>query len=66
MLGECRGEAPASETGDHAYFAHDLYRGDRLYAGGLVVVEARADAKFNQAFWVTKPDARELRLSSST
>jgi hypothetical protein len=41
-------------------FAHDLYRGDRLMAGGLVVVEA-ADGGFRRASWMTEPDAREVR-----
>jgi hypothetical protein len=42
-------------------FAHDLYRGDRLMAGGLVVVEAAADGGFRRASWMTEPDAREAR-----
>ena len=42
-------------------FGHDLYRGDRLFAGGLIVVEARADGTFGRASWVTEPDAQEPR-----
>jgi hypothetical protein len=42
-------------------FAHDLYPGDSLNAGGLVVVEADADGKFVEAYWMTEPDAREAR-----
>lgn len=42
-------------------FAHDLYRGNDLYVGGLVVVEADADGQLRRAYWVTEPDAREPR-----
>jgi hypothetical protein len=42
-------------------FGHDLYRGDYLHAGGLVVVEADAGGKFRRAYWVTGPDAQEAR-----
>ncbi|HMF12554.1 MAG TPA: hypothetical protein VKE94_09620 [Gemmataceae bacterium] len=42
-------------------FAHDLYPGDPQNAGGLVVVEASADGRFLQAYWMTEPDAREAR-----
>src|SRR5262249_54556350 len=44
-------------------FGHDLYRGDRLYEGGLVVVEASADGHFRRAYWVTRPDAEVPRLT---
>jgi hypothetical protein len=46
-------------------FGHDLYRGDRLYEGGRVVVEASADGHFRRASWVTRPDAEEPRLTRS-
>ncbi len=42
-------------------FGHDLYSGHYLNQGGLVVVEAAADGRFRQAYWVTEPDAREAR-----
>jgi hypothetical protein len=42
-------------------FGHELYRGDYLYAGGLVVVEADAGGKLRRAYRVTEPDAREPR-----
>lgn len=44
-------------------FSHDLYRGDSLMAGGLVVVEAAADGRFLRASWMTEPDAQEARQS---
>jgi hypothetical protein len=44
-------------------FGHDLYRGDSLYAGGLVVVEADVGGAFRRAYWVTEPDAQEPRRS---
>jgi hypothetical protein len=45
-------------------FAHDLYRDHEFMAGGLVVVEASADARFRQAYWISEPDAREARSIS--
>jgi hypothetical protein len=42
-------------------FRHDLYRGDPLFAGGLVVVEATPVGQFRRASWVTEPDARPVR-----
>lgn len=44
-------------------WGHDLYRGDRLMAGGLVVVEAAADGRFRRAYWMAEPDAQEARQS---
>jgi len=38
------------EGGARLDFGHDLYRGDYLYAGGLVVVEADASGKFRRAY----------------
>jgi hypothetical protein len=45
-------------------FSHDLYRGDYLYEGGLVVVETAADGRFRRAYWVTEPDAREAHRTN--
>ncbi|MGL6072881.1 MAG: hypothetical protein ACRC8S_01840 [Fimbriiglobus sp.] len=51
-----RGEGKA-----HFDFCHDLYRGDYLHEGGLVVVETSVDGKLRRAYWVTEPDAEDLR-----
>jgi len=51
-----RGEGRASLD-----FAHTLYRGDNLYAGGLIVVDVTREGSFKKPAWVTEPDAEELR-----
>jgi hypothetical protein len=42
-------------------FAHDFYRGDYLFEGGLIVVEATAEGRFVRPRWVTEADAEECR-----
>jgi hypothetical protein len=42
-------------------FKHTLYLGDCIYEGGLIVVEATVDGQFREAYWVTGPDAEEIR-----
>jgi hypothetical protein len=41
-------------------FGHDMYPGDYLYAGGLVVIQVTAEGRFRSAGWVSKPDADDL------
>jgi hypothetical protein len=43
------------------YFGHDLYRGEGIYEGGLVLVKVSGAGQFRQASWVTEPDARGFR-----
>lgn len=42
-------------------FRHSLYRGQRNWEGGLIVVFARIDGSFRKASWVTAADTQEWR-----
>lgn len=66
MLGECRYERPASELGDHSYFAYwyvqgldDLYR--ELSARGALLTSTPADKPWGlREFTLRTPDGHRL------
>lgn len=42
-------------------FKHRLYRGQRNWEGGMIVVMTRFDGEYRKASWVTAADAEEWR-----
>ncbi|MDQ8153801.1 MAG: VOC family protein [Gemmatimonadota bacterium] len=66
MLGECRDEVPASETGNHAWFLHllvddvDAYYRD-VVARGAATIDAPADRAYGlREFVLQTPDGHRM------
>jgi uncharacterized glyoxalase superfamily protein PhnB len=66
MLGECRDEMPASETGDHSYFSHwllddvdEYYR--EIVARGALISSAPSDKPWGlREFSLRTPDGHRI------
>ncbi|HSP13566.1 MAG TPA: VOC family protein [Thermoanaerobaculia bacterium] len=66
MLGECPGEKPASELGDHSYFAYLIVEGlDQLYlevsARGAEIISRPANQPWGlREFGIRTPDGHRI------
>lgn len=68
MLGECPGERPASELGDHSYVAYLTVEGvdplhQELAARGAEVISAPANERWGmREFGIRTPDGHRIRF----
>jgi uncharacterized glyoxalase superfamily protein PhnB len=66
MLGECRDDVPASETGSHSYFVHVLVDGvdalhEELSSRGAEVISPLTDTPWGlREFVIRTPDGHRL------